>query len=260
MSAIFETEFRDLPIGDGDRMAKASSLKITMLAIADHANDEGESSYPGLTRLELKTGLSRQGLVGIIAACKHNGLLGISEQKSKIGTNNYIINTTCFPRLIDKDDQRLLVKPLDQSSHLTSTSQATLPEVVKSLDLNHQLTTNKPPTKRGDIVDGMLHFQALGQKQERQSEIYQTIREKLSEMLNLNFPGYGENRDFDAVYRRIEQDGRSVEQFCRWALDNLKDADVRWLALKAANLWSQWPQAFKATTTIKQADGNGFYI
>ena len=143
MSAIFETEFRDLPTGEIDengrqKMAKASSIKITMLALADHANDEGEC-WPGYTRLELKTGLSRQGVADVIKAIKHNGLATISEEKSRSGTNNYTINLSCFPKLADIQDKRLLVKPLDYPS------QATLPELVKPLDLNHQLTPKEPP-------------------------------------------------------------------------------------------------------------------
>jgi len=149
MSAIFETEFIDLPTGElnGDgkmKMAKASSCKIQMLAIADHANDEGEGAYPGLTKLELKTGLSRQGVIDVQKALKFNGLITVSAEPSKLGTNDYKINTECFPRLNDTSQATLLVKPLDQSSHLTSTGKATLPKVVKPLDLKHPLTTNEP--------------------------------------------------------------------------------------------------------------------
>ena len=51
MTAIFETEFRDLPLPDGG-MAKASSLKIVLLALADSGNDYGESCYPGFFHLQ----------------------------------------------------------------------------------------------------------------------------------------------------------------------------------------------------------------
>ncbi len=149
MSAIFDTEFSDLPTGEytsegKTKMAKASSCKIQMLAIADHANDEGEGAYPGLTKLEKKTGLSRQGVIDVQKALKFNGLLSVSDLPSKLGTNDYKINLQCLPILKDASQATLLVKPLDQSSHLTNNSQATLPEVVKSLDLKHPLTTNEP--------------------------------------------------------------------------------------------------------------------
>ena len=149
MSAIFETEFRDLPLPPipdevKQRMAKASSLKLVLLAIADHANDEGESAYPGLTRLERKTGMSRQGVVDVISALKYNGLLSVSEIPSRLGTNNYTLNLGCFPCLTDASKDALLVKPLDYPS------QATLLEVVKPLDLNHSLSiikTSSAPSK-----------------------------------------------------------------------------------------------------------------
>ena len=149
MSAIFDTEFCDLPTGEytaegKPKMAKASSCKIQMLAIADHANDEGEGSYPGLTKLEVKTGLSRQGVVDVQKALKFNGLLSVSDTPSKLGTNDYKVNLECFPVIKDPSQATLLVKPLDQSSHLTSSSQVTLPAVVKPLDLKHPLTTSEP--------------------------------------------------------------------------------------------------------------------
>lgn len=156
MSAIFETEFFDLPMPEPDkngkpRRAKASSLKLVLLALADHANDEGESSYPGLTKLMRKTALSRQGLVDVLSAIKYNGLAVVADEPSKLGTNNYTINLQSFPRLADQEGERLLVKSLDQSSHLTGDSQATLPEPVKPLDRNHPLTTIQPPVPVANI-------------------------------------------------------------------------------------------------------------
>jgi hypothetical protein len=97
MSAIFETEFKDLPLPldcgeEKPRLAKASSLKLVLLALADHANDEGESAYPGLTKLERKTGMSRQGVIDILSALRYNGLIDWKESASKLGTNNYTIH------------------------------------------------------------------------------------------------------------------------------------------------------------------------
>lgn len=132
MSAIFETEFRDLPDEEGN-VTKASTAKLVLLALADHANDEGEGAYPGLGRMEIKTSLSRQTLINAYDALKYNGiifLVGVSRR----GTNNYTINTRSFPKADDGSKTALLVKPLD------SDSQATLPEVVKPLDPNHHIT------------------------------------------------------------------------------------------------------------------------
>jgi len=62
MSAIFETEFRDLQDSEGNT-TKAATAKLVLLALADHANDEGEGAYPGLTKMELKTALSRPAII-----------------------------------------------------------------------------------------------------------------------------------------------------------------------------------------------------
>jgi len=142
MSAIFETEMHDLPyIKDGEeRKAKASTTKLLLLALADHANDYGESSYPGYTRLEKKTCLSRQGISDTLEALKYNGLVTVSESPSKLGTNDYTINIRSFPAMRDEAAELPeVVKPLDQGS------QATLLGVVKPLDHNHQVTISKTP-------------------------------------------------------------------------------------------------------------------
>lgn len=145
MSAIFEAEFRDLEyIKDGQtRKTKASTAKLVLLAIADHANDDGEA-YPGYTRLETKTALSRQGLSDTLDALKYNGLLVVDEKPSRLRTNNYTINIRCLPAIAKELPD--IINPLDESSHLTIKSQATLPEIVKPLDHNHQLTINQPST------------------------------------------------------------------------------------------------------------------
>ena len=140
MSAIFETEFRDLQYTkDGEsRTAKASTCKLLLLAIADHANDYGESAYPGYSKLEIKTALSRQGIADTLDALKYNGVLSVAESPSRLNTNNYTINQAAFPALARE------LPEVIESSHLTTTSQATLLPPVKPLDLKHTLTINQP--------------------------------------------------------------------------------------------------------------------
>lgn len=141
MSAIFETVMRDLPYTkDGEeRNTKASTAKLVLLALADHANEYGESTYPGYDHLEIKTALSRQGIADTLEALKQNGLLDVDVRGSRLGTNNYTINIRSFPPMY-KEAEALpeVVKPLDyqESSHLTKGSQATR--------LESSLTTNEP--------------------------------------------------------------------------------------------------------------------
>lgn len=140
MSAIFETEFPDY-LTCGEDKTKASTAKLILLAIADHANDEGESAYPGLKRLGVKTGLSKTGIIDTLKILKFNGLIFVDEEPSRLGTNNYTIITSAYPCLQKSfevgSQATLLVNPLDHGG------QPTLPVVVNPLDMNHPLTINK---------------------------------------------------------------------------------------------------------------------
>ena len=137
MSAIFETEFPDFLINANGEKTKASTAKLVLLAIADHANDEGESAYPGLRRIERKTGLSRQGIIDTIDSLKFNGLLSVSDEPSRIGTNNYTIVTSAYPSL--GGTPGVLVQWVVEGG------QPTLPPPVNPLDHNHHLTIIKTP-------------------------------------------------------------------------------------------------------------------
>lgn len=130
MSAIFETEMRDLDYEkDGEpHKTKASTAKLVLLALADHANDYGESTYPGYDKLEIKTALSRQGLADTFQALQQNGIISVDVRGSRLGTNSYTINIKSFPPMYKEIESLAeVVKPLDsaKSSHLTQASQAT---------------------------------------------------------------------------------------------------------------------------------------
>lgn len=148
MSAIFEIELADLPYQKGGkkRKAKASTCKLLLLAIADHANDEGESAYPGYVRLKRKTALSPQGIADTLDALKQNNMIAVGAEPSKIGTNNYAIN---MDALIKAD-----------SSHLSKDTQATRQGRLKPLEHNHPLTTIKP--ERDSIATKLAELQGGG--------------------------------------------------------------------------------------------------
>jgi len=141
MSAIFDTEFRDLQDAEGNT-TKASTAKFVTLALADHANDEGEGAYPSLDTLARKTSLTRQCVINTLDALKFNGIATLVGS-SRRGTSNYTINTACFPRMDDGSKPRLLVNPVDyhQSTEITPP--------VNPVDPNHTLTIIKPSSKGG---------------------------------------------------------------------------------------------------------------
>jgi hypothetical protein len=140
MSSIFDTEFRDLEMPDKDKNVRASTLKLVCLALADCANDEGESIYPGLHKLGIKTGLSKQGLIDTIATLKYHGVITVDVEASKLGTNEYTVNLASFPHKEGSGTPILVVNTADQSAQLTTGGTPRLPVVVSPVDTNHTVS------------------------------------------------------------------------------------------------------------------------
>ncbi len=74
MSAIFATKFRDLKDATGN-VTKASTATLVLLALADHANDNGVGAYPSLKTMAAKTEMTRQGIIKTFDALKYNGII-----------------------------------------------------------------------------------------------------------------------------------------------------------------------------------------
>lgn len=250
MSAIFETEFRDLNDESGN-VTKASTAKLVLLALADHANDEGEGAYPGLTRMEKKTALSRQTIINTYDALKYNGVIYLAGI-SKHSTNNYSINVNSFPKMQDGSQAALLVKPLDQSNELTSTSQTTLPVLVKPLDPNHQLTTNKPSLPKGDLVD--LELSKLPAI---------SLRQAISEYFKLNV-----NWETKTARQWMEwavQEGVTAAQIASAANTWRMDKQFNWQVPTLKGIFEKWQMLMDASAmneTIPQREegrSSGYY-
>lgn len=157
MSAIFETEFRDL-VDEKGNTTKAATAKLVLLAMADHANDEGEGTYPSVETLARKTALSHQTIRNTWDALRYNGIISLAGS-SKYKTNNHTINMSCFPRLRGEDDGILTLYPLDPLTGNVDPSNRSLKTLYR-LDPNHQLTTKEPSRKtdetKPDYVTALL--------------------------------------------------------------------------------------------------------
>lgn len=155
MSAIFETEFRDLQDEKGD-ITKASTAKLVLLALADHANDEGESAYPSVERLARKTALSPQTIRNTFDALKYNGVVFLNGI-SKYRTNNYTINTASFPRITGEKDTILTLNPLEaQMGNVSPSNQSLL--TLNPLEPNHHINIKEP-----DMLDAILESERQSQ-------------------------------------------------------------------------------------------------
>ncbi len=255
MSAIFETEFRDLPDEEGN-ITKGSTAKLVLLALADHANDEGEGAYPGLTKMERKTALSRQTIINTYGSLKYNGVIYLVGTSRK-NTNNYTINTASFPKATADSQPILLVNPLDQSTHLTSTSQATLPEVVNPLDPNHPLIIQEPsidiiqPARQepDKIAEWLKMGQFAGAKRETRID---AILSYLGERFHVNTE-VKKWKDFAKfVETRQTYHGEQVDIFVSWLLGQ-KDFNLQYWP--PSKMQEFWPMAFVKVEDKSRTEG-----
>lgn len=190
MSAIFETDFRDLQDSEGN-ITKASTAKFVTLALADHANDEGEGAYPSIDLLARKTNLTRQCVINTLDALKYNGI-AILVGESKRRTNNYTINKGAFPKADDGSKSRLLVIPVDyqQSTQIT--------EIVNPVDPNHTITITKPSigidmpfdwkfAHGGEITEQDLHREKEKQMTDSANLLAMTFGQKARRAFDIAF-------------------------------------------------------------------------
>jgi len=236
MSAIFRTEFRDLQDSEGNT-TKASTAKFVCIALADHANDEGEGAYPSIGKLSYKTSLSRTAVINALDALKYNGIL-TANGTSKWDTVNYTVNSACF----SQDSQpALLVNPLDshQSSQLT-------PPVIP-VDPNHPLTIQEPSkeltkqdlagvNKKVDAILGITEW--AGAKREARVSAIQSY---LGETFHRNTETKEWLKFAKFIDDKQQNSGEDVKVFVAWLLGQKNYDPQFWPVSKMMEFW---PSAF----------------
>lgn len=116
-----------------------AELRVVLVAVRKMLGFHKTSDAISLTTFQKLSGLSRQGVMDGLAAAVKNGHLRQLPTTGKRGTTMYAL-------CIGQDAG--LVKPVDQSRELTSTSQASRPELVKLVDTQNKetkLTKEKLP-------------------------------------------------------------------------------------------------------------------
>lgn len=89
MAKIFDYPMKDL-LTDKGKKVSASTASFILLALADHATDDGENVYPGVDKIKNKTKLSERVIVYGLNALEKNGYL-IYVRFSRYGTKEYRI-------------------------------------------------------------------------------------------------------------------------------------------------------------------------
>ena len=87
MASVFEAQIPDQVYTDKKgkkKKVKSSTLKLVLLALADHASDTGESVYPSIKYLQKKTSLrSEHTCVAAIGALENLGILSHVRNRPK---------------------------------------------------------------------------------------------------------------------------------------------------------------------------------
>lgn len=149
MAAVFAANMLELKTDDG-KTVPDSTAKFVLLALADHASEDGENAYIGVKRICQKTNFSSSTVCNALNALRTNGYIELVG-KSKAETNNYTIN---IERL-----QRLKFQPVESgdSSHRNPTILAT--EIKPSV--NHQsnhTAYRRQEQEKPDKIDAMLQM------------------------------------------------------------------------------------------------------
>ena len=101
MSLVFKFEMPELKTDDG-RVVPDSTSKFVLIALADHASEDGENAYIGVRRIVAKTQLATQTVCNALNALRHNGFITLVGRSNK-DTNNYTINFERFQPLESED-------------------------------------------------------------------------------------------------------------------------------------------------------------
>lgn len=116
-----------------------SSCKAVLLALADHANDDGKGAYPSVTTLMRKTNLERPTVISAVLALQYHLFINFVGESPR-ETNNYDIATDRLVKPFDQGGKASLpvkVNPVYQGG------KASLPEP--------SLTTREPSLDNDDV-------------------------------------------------------------------------------------------------------------
>ena len=114
IASIFDADIPELKTSK-DQTVSASAATFVLLAIADHANDNGEGAYPAITTIAQKTKLTAQTVIKAIDAlelARYLEKLG----KSRHGSTVYRINPK---KITTKATLVKALKPLYQDTKVT---------------------------------------------------------------------------------------------------------------------------------------------
>lgn len=216
MAKVFHADIPHLAYEkDGEKgNVRAATAKLILLAIADHANDRGESAYPGYDRLKRFTSLSWQGLADGMAALEQNKYLTIDRKGSKIGTNDYQVNVELLESLLyqaEKEKQTILYQA--EKDFSAGQRQPSLPGGDDPSD--------KPSGK--PLVDPRWKFEFFGDYTRYPSDVWETLIE-FCLLWNMSLPSFGKKSKENSRGVQWLNGARELQRACaEFGVEALRD-------------------------------------
>ena len=258
MSLVFEFDMPILNIKDkknNEINVPDSTAKFVLLALADHASDEGEGAYPSITRLCHKTSMSRTTVCNAIKALRENGFI-LYEGESKVHTNNYTII------------ENRLVQPLDlsKSSHWTLDSPATRLESSFNHPINHEKKSRKIELPPGSDLGFQLLAGVPLEEIERQTKEIESAKERTDEFerqMGYNPLPWGDKKLDKLAKFLAKQSLEDIRRFALWSkreFSSFNPAKARQFPDQVIDLWPQACPPISAPTKPQQREPEPEYV
>ena len=123
-----------------------SSEKFVLLALADHARDDGSRVYPSIATTARKTGFSKRTVQRNIRTLQAMGILAVVKKSVRYGTTEYIIRgdnlSPLKPRRSDKYDIQGCHGVISGVTNTTSRGDTVSPESLENHQMNHKRETS----------------------------------------------------------------------------------------------------------------------
>lgn len=165
MAAVFAANMPELKTDDG-KTVPDSTAKFVLLALADHASEDGENAYIGVKRICQKTNLSTSTVCNALNALRTSNLITLVG-KSKSETNNYTINVARV--------QSLKFQPLESSDSSHRNPEILATEVKPSFNHhnNHIANATSKIVESADkTVDAILEAERNAHEADKQGKAW----------------------------------------------------------------------------------------
>jgi hypothetical protein len=223
----------DRPIAFNPAFKKITGSTVAALMLSQawywskRTSDEDGWFYKTIAEWEDETGLTRSEQE--TARKNLKGILDV-ELRGVPATLYYKVNKPKILELLGVQFAETLQTSLRQPYKLDSGNPA---------NINRTESTTENTQRKGDLIDGMLHFGKLAQSQEEDK--IEEIITALERGLKVNI---GRTLTNQQVAKRILKDGRPLETWLSWVKSDEWRAARLYIYADLERVWRDYPQAF----------------